>query len=806
MRLPAVGSSLVVSLLSSVVSLLVLPRGAMAQGMQPMCVTGCITYNVDVPNVPPRTWAPNTSGHTASFQVWNTGSSADEYELICTRTAPVTSCSVSVSDIVLDPGEKQTVIVTYSVGSPGAGTITLTADGTGDDDAGMGNVYVVGPPSIALAAPGSGSSVTVHNRQPIVRAYFTPGAGDHVDTATTVLTWRGDTITAGDGLRHNRGLLEWEVDSTHWLTAGLSGYAHADTAALVLKTCGNVGGCTTVTRTVILSDATPILGFSGMPLGSTNGAYSAPFGPGLSLMGADVATGFSTRSRTTLGAARSVGLVYSTRTSYPRALVSVDLDIPWPTSTPSSITVRLKDGAVVKDTLKVTSPNTSCLTGSIRRCRVTLQADYSASSQTVVRKWLTVEAVVVTDQARTSSDSVEVVLVDRRQSPYGSGWWPAMYTKLVQAGSDRILVGASGAASIYRGNGDTLFIPPPGSFTSVTYTGLHELRARGSTGCEIFDVNGRITWVVDPSGNSDYIAYDGTTDRLRWRIDPSGQRDSVLFDGNGLLTLITGPNGRRDSVTINATTHQLTRRRMTSPSSRPDIVTYAYQTYPGTYTNMLLRRMGTIGDTTRVVYDSTFRRRPVQVVLPRVVDENGAQVTPTLSYTAYERQGWGALRSLDSVYVELKDPLNHWTRSLLNRWAQSVKTWDALGLLGRSAYDPDGLALWSEGKNGDSSRVYTAYDKYRRVVKTYIERGATSGSSVLRLDSLIYDASHRVTQRIDSRGQSTYYTYDSAGRPTMVRTPNGTGQDTVQDLVWHQGPGGFHQGLGGAGRGHAICL
>lgn len=520
LRLSAACHSLVVGLLLSVVALLTLSHAASAQVMQPMCVTGCIPYNVDVPNIGSRTWAPNTSGHTAIFQVWNKGSSVDEYEISCSRTAPVSSCSVSLSDISLDPGEKQSVTVTYSVGSAGTGSITLTADGTGDDDSGMGSVYAAGPPTITLAAPGSGSSVTVHNRQPIIRAYFTPGAGDLVDTTKTVLTWRGDTVTTL--ARHNRGLLEWEVDSTHWLTAGLPGHAHADTAVIVLKACGIVGGCTTATRSVILSDATPILGFSGVPLGYANAGYSAPFGPGLSVQGADVSTGFSTRSRTTLGRARSVGLVYSTRTSYPRVLVPVDLDIPWPTSTPSSVTVRLKDGAIVKDSLKLTSPNTSCLTGTIHRCRVTLQADYSASTQTVARKWLTVEATVVTDQARTSSDSVEVVIVDRRQSPYGSGWWPTMYTQLVQAGSDRILVSASGAASIYRGNGDTLFIPPPGSFTSITYTGLHELRTRGSTAYQVFDIYGRISFVYDPSGNRDYITYDGTSDRLRWRIDPSG--------------------------------------------------------------------------------------------------------------------------------------------------------------------------------------------------------------------------------------------------------------------------------------------
>jgi RHS repeat-associated protein len=788
MRLSAACHSLVVGLLLSVVGFLMAPRVAIAQVMQPMCVEGCLPdYAVSV--TPDGTDTPdrdrNTGPYYATFSIHNTGQLIDTYELTCSAGGPVTCDSLSAASLTVGSGSTKTAKAWYSVGNPGTGTLLLYADGEASD-AGSYDVDVVTPaPVITLQSPGSGSTVTVHTRQPIIRAYFTAAAGDHVDTTKTVLLWDGNPVTTL--ARHNRGLLEWEVDSTYWLTAGLPGYAHADTASLVLQVCGTISSCSIVTRTVILSDTTPILGFSGMPVGSTNGAYSTPFGPGLSLMGADVATGFASRSHTTLGMARSVGLVYSTRTSYPRVLVPVDLDIPWPATTPSTITVRLKDGAVVKDSLKLMSPNTSCLTGTIRRCRVTLQADYSSSAQTVVRKWLMVEATVVTDQARTSSDSVEVVIVDRRQSPYGSGWWPAMYSQLVKAGNDRILVSASGAASIYRGNGDSLYIPPPGSFTGITPNGtMREIRARGSQAVAAYDAYGRLVRTLDASGNKDSLNFSGTTDVLLRHIDPVNQQTTLSYT-SGLLSTISDPGGRVDTITINATTHQLTRRRLTSPAARPDIVTYAYQAYPGTYTNVLLRRMGTIGDTTRVVYDSTFRRRPVQVVLPRVQDETGASVTPTLSYTAYERQGWGALRSLDSVYVEMKDPLNHWTRSLLNRWAEPLKTWDALGLLGRSAYHSDGRVIWSEGKNGDSSRVYTAYDQSQRPVKTYIMRGTTIGSSVLRLDSLIYDANHRVIQRIDSRGQSAYYSYDTAGRPTMVRTPNGTGQDTVR--TWYRANG-----------------
>lgn len=45
---------------------------------------------------------------------------------------------------------------------------------------------------------------------------------------------------------------------------------------------------------------------------------------------------------------------------------------------------------------------------------------------------------------------------------------------------------------------------------------------------------------------------------------------------------------------------------------------------------------------------------------------------------------------------------------------------------------------------------------------------------MLRLDGLAYDASHRVTKRIDARGQATEYTYDALGRVTAVLAPDGT--------------------------------
>ena len=750
-----------------------------------------VVVTPDVASTPSR--AANSSGYSAIFTVENPNSSSDTYDLFCSESGPVTCGTIQVNGVnveMVSVGAHQSkqVTVFYSVGSTGVGTLTLTASGSTSDD-GAWTVPVAGAPTVTIQVPGSGATATVHNRQPIIRAFLTP-TNDVIDTTKTRLVWRGDTVTAI--ARHNRRLIEWEVDSTRWLRTGLSGFSGPDTARLVIIACGQVGGCdTSATRNVILpNDSLPILGFTGMPLGTLNGGFSAGFGPGLTVVGAEIETGFSTPAFFSMGVARSTGLVYSTRQSYARALVNVDLDLPFPATSAASVKLVLIDGSTRLDSLVLSSPNTACLTGSVRRCRATLQGKFTSggSSVTITRKWLKVEATtVVSGVSRMTTDSVEAVIVDRRGSSYGSGWWPSAMAKVVAAGSDRILVGPTGSAVVYRGSGDSVYLPPPGNFTELRKVGgVWELRARGSQAVTTFDSHGRLVRVADPSGNRDSLLYSGTTDRITSIRDPLNKTLTFAYNGSSKLTTITDPGSRVTTVTIDAGTNQLRKRQLPADAARPDTVGYAYQTYAGTNTAVLLRRHGVLGDTTLVVYDVTLER-PASVRLPKVAIAADPDTIPIVEYFAYERQGHGALRSLDSVYVEMKDPRGNWTRSLLNRWAQARRSWDAIGLLGRSQYDADGFLQWSEGKNGDSSRVYSAYDAARRLVRTYINRGSMTGSHVLRMDSLVYDASHRVTSRIDARGQAAQYTYDAQGRVTKVRTPNGASWDSVR--TWYASNG-----------------
>jgi RHS repeat-associated protein len=729
----------------------VLPAGA-GSALYPTTVT---------PGEAPVTHESNTT-QQAVFTVWNSGGTAKNgITLTCGATGAVTCLSVSPATLNLPAWSEEEVTVTFKAGT---GTLTLSAS-TGGQGSYLVNGIAGTAPIVTLVVPTltSGSRAVVRNRQPVIRALITNGST--VDTAQTLLIWRGDTVTMK--ARHNRRLIEWEVDSTRWLGVG-------DSAQVQVKACSYGQACQDVFRWVVLpNDSVPVLGFSGIPLEALGAGFSSPFGPGLAVSGAEIETGFATVPYVSMGAARSAGLVYSTRQSYPRALIPVDIELPWPTGTPTSLKVVPVDGSTRMDSVVIASP--SCATGAVKRCRTVLQPDFASGSfSTPTRKWIKLEVTVTSGGvSKAGVDSVEVVLVDRRTTPYGSGWWPSAGIQVVAAGSDRVLVGPSGTASVYRGNGDSSYIAPPGTFSTLTRVGsTWELTSRGSLGKSIFDSQGRLVTSVDAHGNRDSVFYNGSVatqvDSLK---DPKGKKISFTYTSGKLskITSLTGTAARETKITVDGS-GRLVYDSLSSPTGKAATTSYVYQSYPGTGTVMLLKRIGVLLDTTIVTYDSTFKRRPVSVRLPRVENENNSIVTPVISYVAMEKQGYGSLRSLDSVYVEMKDPRSFWTRSLLNRWGQARKSWDSLGVLSRAQFDNDGFVQWTEGKVADSSRSYTVYDSQRRPVKSYIVRAS---GDTLRGDSVVYDANHWVIKRVDNRGKQWLTSYTATGKVATTITPTG---------------------------------
>lgn len=155
----------------------------------------CPFFGVSV--APDGTYDPNRSknstGHTTTFTVTNTGNQTDTYNFTCSTSGGVTCTNVDPASKTLAGGEQQVVTVTYNVGSSG-GQITLDAVGEVVDS---GFRLVSTPPTITLTAPRVTNGVDtalVHTRTPLVLATFAADAP--IDTNTLVVKLGTDTVTA----------------------------------------------------------------------------------------------------------------------------------------------------------------------------------------------------------------------------------------------------------------------------------------------------------------------------------------------------------------------------------------------------------------------------------------------------------------------------------------------------------------------------------------------------------------------------------------------------------------------------------
>lgn len=689
----------------------------------------------------------NSSGHATTFLVTNNTTGSLSLTFDCWGEGGVTCSSVLPTSKTLGAGAQVTLNVTYSVGASG-GRIFASASGGGNYDDGYR--IVTTPPTLTLVIPAvtqAPSTALIHTRTPLVVATYssTEPADALIDTTTLVVKLGSDTVTALT--RRNKGLVEWEVDTTRQLAPGIA-------KDVYVRICHTNGGCSSVTRSLLLDNSgPPIVSFAGMPLEQSAG-------------GSEVDAGFSVPSYVSLGAPRSTGLVYSTRQSYPRALVNVDIELTWPAGNPDQIKAVLVDGGVRLDSLVANAPTCQAATG--RRCRVTLQGDFSGSTYPrAARKWLKVEVSITSGaNVKMTTDSVEVVLVDRRSSPYGSGWFLSGVMRLDQAGSDMLLIGPTGAASVYRGSG-SVYLSPPGDFSVLVWTGTQwELRFRDGAKL-VFDSQGLETKAIDRHGNTTNLAY-AAVDRINTITDPMLKNLAFTYDASLKLTTITDPGSRQSRVTINAS-NQLVYDSVASPPTNSSVGTFSYTAYGGNNTVVLATATDALGQATTYSYDA--RRRPKQTTLPAVLPETGnTAVSPVVSYRAQVLRGLDTLLSLDSVFGRATDPRGTWVRSTLNRWGSPVRTWDSLGTIMRAAYTIEGYLAWTEGKVADSSRVYSQYDGLGHRIRAYRLRTATD---TVLVDSLVWDASHHVIKQFNPLRQATQISYNGSGDVIKTITPTG---------------------------------
>ena len=94
-------------------------------GAAPPSVTQSVSVTPDAATAEEQ--SANTGGHVLTFTVTNTGSETDTYDVTCVGVAKAQCGATSLTRVTLNAGQASTVDVSYSVGEPGSGLVSLVA-------------------------------------------------------------------------------------------------------------------------------------------------------------------------------------------------------------------------------------------------------------------------------------------------------------------------------------------------------------------------------------------------------------------------------------------------------------------------------------------------------------------------------------------------------------------------------------------------------------------------------------------------------------------------------------------------------
>lgn len=318
-----------------------------------------------------------------------------------------------------------------------------------------------------------------------------------------------------------------------------------------------------------------------------------------------------------------------------------------------------------------------------------------------------------------------------------------------------------------------------------------------------YDALGRLTAQRDNAGSAWAYTYD-LAGNLSASQDPAGVKLTGTWDKAGQLTRVAGgPSGRTDLV-YDKLGHVVTRT-----DAAGKVTAYAYDSR-----SRVTKETDPLGQVTTFGYDAsgnlTERRSPTGRVEKWTHTANDALLTArdgagNTSTYAYDKSG--ALASLKlaggGTYTYAYDAAGRLAKETTPTGAATAYGYDYEGKLTKrtlpsgdqvsATYDDAGRLVSEEA--GDVTRSFeydpagrmtTAVTGGTSLVFGYNSRGLLSTSTdSIGTTTYEYDAAQRLVQHTPSRGPSSTYTYDAAGRIATVRgsTNLNYGYDAVGRLL-----------------------
>lgn len=482
------------------------------------------------------------------------------------------------------------------------------------------------------------------------------------------------------------------------------------------------------------------------------------------------------------GKNRAPVLLYNSKYAHPRQTVYADVSLPAGASVPDSVIVAMTmpNGALLS---RRAYRGSDWIPGGIAR-RVAAQWDATGTGGTRIAGYAwQVSTLYAGTMYSTPLLHAPFAIVDRRQSPFGAGWWVAGLEQLVWvSGGIRILwVGGDGSTRLYKNVAPGAYtvdsISRPDTLKSTTVgTETHYFRTLpggaqiwfNSLGQHYKTVSrlGETTTFAYSSGRLSTITYPGTTLSHTFGYDGAGRLSTVSAPGPGTTPRIaTWSYGHGDG-------------RVTGIQD-PDGHSVLYGYASGSTSAVVTSRTGRRETAILFGFDNAWKLTSVKTPL-------APGDTLTSRFYATEFRGLTGSAPLDHCYTFFDGPrtdVQDFTSIWLTAWGAPQRIRNAMGhetVLTRA--DPRFRALVTQvvAANGLMTRAW--YNARGNVDSTSVVNGLGDGRDAVT--RYAYDAVWRdfITRITAPEGETTAIGYDplTGNRAWQQTGPDASKQVTFQ--------------------------
>lgn len=675
-----------------------------------------VSYGVavtpDVGAAPTRT--ANTGGHSQTFTVTNTGSAANTFSFSCSGVGGVMCGTVPGAVSPAANGGQVMVNMPYSVGPPGTGTLTLTASGTNASDPGSYSVPIV---SYGVAVTPDGPLVTPQAQSAAFQAFTVENMGSVGVTYNLTVTCTG-AASACNG------------PASVTVQPSTSGSATVTYQAGSAGTTGRVrllavqSGEPTVTDSgwvdvAVAGAATPIVDVASVNPSSfveRELCLTIAAGAGAASECGDLRLVHALPTTRTLNKPRMPTLLYNTAFAHPYPLVAANVTLPNGTI-PDSVVATLRFGTVVK--ARGAWLGSSWSAGTTRR--IVVGYDGLADATGIYAYSLEVVNHYPAGVTRIATVTDELAVVNRKDSPFGAGWWLAGLEEFRWLPDGRrLVVGGDGTVRVYAPVAGYRFVaanpsrPDTLDGSGIDYFRLAEHGVRvqfsGSTGKHVATIN-RL-------GHVTVFNYDETCGRLSAiKLPPDTTSRVYIFtytsatDCTTRLASVTAPPAGAEA---RVTTLTVTAGRVIAIRD-PDLNSVGFG-YDPAFLNRINTRTDRRGNTTFYAFD--VGAKVAIDSLPLGIGETPIvqrfRPLETLGLTAVMDTA-AAYTRLDGPRVDVSDTATFW----LDRFGAPRRIANALGhetLIKRE--DTRWPALATEVRSPNAFLTRATYDARGNVLTT----------------------------------------------------------------------------------------